>query len=114
MFSSRNKTQAARLGWYEHAMRSDGESVDKRTLDMEVEGRRRRGRAKTRWKDRIGERRFRIPTRQVIDAGGNRSPRTPNQYKDGLIKMTKKIRVLKHLCKYNLLLTPFHYWMYVW
>ena len=34
-------------------MRSNGESDEKGTLDMEVQGRRRRGRPKTRWKDCI-------------------------------------------------------------
>ena len=30
------KTKEARLRWYGHVMRSDGESDEKRTLDMEV------------------------------------------------------------------------------
>ena len=41
------KTQEARLKWYRHVMRSDGESDEKRTLNI-VQGKRRRGRPKTR------------------------------------------------------------------
>ena len=47
------KVQEARLRWYGHVMRSSDESVAKEALDMEVMGRRRRGRPKTRWRDRI-------------------------------------------------------------
>ena len=45
------KTQEATLIWYEHVMRRDGNSDENKTQDMEVQGRRRRGRPKTRWKD---------------------------------------------------------------
>ena len=44
------KVGKARLRGYGHVMRSDGESDEKRALDMKVQGR-RRGRPKTRWKD---------------------------------------------------------------
>ena len=46
------KTQETRLKWYGQVMRSDRESDEKRTLDMEVQAR-RRGRPKTRWEDCI-------------------------------------------------------------
>ena len=44
------KVQEARLRWYGHVLRRD-EAVERRMMDMEVQGRRRRGRSKTRWKD---------------------------------------------------------------
>ena len=47
------KVQEARLRWYGHVMRSPEEQVAREAMDMVVEGRRRRGRPKTRWKDRI-------------------------------------------------------------
>ena len=47
------KVQEARLRWYGHVLRRDEEAVERRMMDMEVQGRRRRGRPKTRWKDCI-------------------------------------------------------------
>ncbi|XP_063872421.1 uncharacterized protein LOC135106914 [Scylla paramamosain] len=47
------KTQEARLRWYGHVMRRDGASDERRGVDVEVQGRRRRGRPKIRWKDCI-------------------------------------------------------------
>ena len=47
------KVQEARLRWYGHVLRRDEEAVERRMKDMEVQGRRRRGRPKTRWKDCI-------------------------------------------------------------
>ena len=47
------KMQEARLRWYGHVMRSIEESGEKRAMDVEIQGIRRRGRPKTRWKDCI-------------------------------------------------------------
>ena len=47
------KIQEARLRWYGHVMRSSDGSVAREALNMEVMGRRRRGRPKTRWRDRL-------------------------------------------------------------
>ena len=48
------KIQEARMRWYGHLRRRDGEDhVGRETMEMEVEGSRRRGRPKTRWKDCI-------------------------------------------------------------
>ena len=47
------KIQEARLRWYGHVMRSSQEQVAREAMDKEIEGRRKRGRPKTRWKDRI-------------------------------------------------------------
>ena len=47
------KVQKARLRWYGHVLRRDEEVVERRMMDMEVHGRRGRGRPKTRWKDSI-------------------------------------------------------------
>ena len=47
------KVQEARLRWYGHVLRRDEECVERRMMDMEVQGRRGRGRPKTRWKDCI-------------------------------------------------------------
>ena len=47
------KVQEARLRWYDHVLRRDEEVVGRRMMDMEVQGRRGRGRPKTRWKDCI-------------------------------------------------------------
>ena len=48
-----NKEQEARLRWYGHVMISSEEQVAREAMDKEVDERRRRGRHKTRWKDRI-------------------------------------------------------------
>ena len=45
------KVQEARLRWYGHLLRRDMEVVERRMMDMEVQG--RRGRPKTMWKDCI-------------------------------------------------------------
>ena len=47
------KVQERRLKWFGHVMRREDEYVCKRVMNMEVEGRRRRGRPKFRWKDSI-------------------------------------------------------------
>ena len=49
------KAQEARLRWYGHVMRRDDEYVGRRMMEMEVPGRRPRGRPKKRWKDCIRE-----------------------------------------------------------
>ena len=45
------KVQEARLRWYGHILRRVKEGVGRRMMDMEMQGRRGRGRSKTRWKD---------------------------------------------------------------
>ena len=47
------KAQERRLKWYGHVMRREDDFVCRRIMNMEVEGRRRRGRPKFRWKDGI-------------------------------------------------------------
>ena len=49
------KVQEARLRWYGHLMRREEQHVAREVMDMEVDGTRRRGRPKTRWKDCIGD-----------------------------------------------------------
>ena len=49
------KAQEARLRWYGHVMRRDEEYVGRRMMEMEIPGRRQRGRPKKRWKDCIRE-----------------------------------------------------------
>ena len=47
------KIQEKRLNWFGHVMRKDQEYVGRRLLEMEVPGRRRRGRPKKRWMECI-------------------------------------------------------------
>ena len=47
------KVQEARLRWYGHVKRSSEDQIAREAMEGEVQGRRRRGRPKTRWKDRI-------------------------------------------------------------
>ena len=49
------KVQEGRLRWYGHLLRREEDHVGKRTMEMEVNGRRRRGRPRKRWKDCVGE-----------------------------------------------------------
>lgn len=49
------KIQEKRLRWYGHVLRREENHVTKRTLSMEVDGRRRRGRPRRRWKDCVWE-----------------------------------------------------------
>ena len=47
------KAQERRLKWFGHVMRREDYFVCKRVMNMEVQGRRRKGRPKNRWKDSI-------------------------------------------------------------
>lgn len=47
------KLQERRLNWYGHVIRSDEDHIGRRSLKMEVEGRRRRGKPRRRWMDSI-------------------------------------------------------------
>ena len=47
------KVQESRLKWYGHVSRREDEYVGKRVMEMEVPGKRRRGRPKRRWLDSI-------------------------------------------------------------
>ena len=47
------KMQESRLKWYGHVLRREDECVGKRVMGMEVPGKRRRGRPKWEWLDRI-------------------------------------------------------------
>ena len=45
------KVQEGRLRWYGHLMRRENDHVGRNTMEMEVQGRRRRGRPRKRWRD---------------------------------------------------------------
>ena len=45
------KKQEGRLRWYGHVVRREEGSCERQIMDMEVGGRRKRGRPRTRWKD---------------------------------------------------------------
>ena len=45
--------QQRRLQWYGHVMRIDEDYVEKRVMEMEVRGRRNRGRPKRGWLDSV-------------------------------------------------------------
>ena len=47
------KMQKRILKWYGHVVRSDGNYVGRRVMEMEVQGHRRRGWPKFRWKDKL-------------------------------------------------------------
>ena len=47
------KLRQDRLRWYGHVRRRDSDYVGKKVMEMEIEGRRKRGRPKTRWMDRV-------------------------------------------------------------
>ena len=47
----RRKVMERRLTWYGHVERREEDHYLKRVVNMEIPGRRRRGRPKTRWKD---------------------------------------------------------------
>ena len=47
------KIQEGRLRWYGHLLRRDEDHVGRQIMEMEVEGRRRRGRPRKRWRDCI-------------------------------------------------------------
>ena len=46
-----DKIQESRLRWYGHVMRRDEQYVGRRVMEMDIRGRRRRGRPKRRWMD---------------------------------------------------------------
>ena len=47
------KVQEMRLKWYVHSMRRDECYVGKRAKEIKVQGRRKRGRPKGRWVDKV-------------------------------------------------------------
>ena len=47
------KAQERRLKWYGHVMRREEHYVGRRAMEMKVQGRRKRGRPKRRWLDRL-------------------------------------------------------------
>ena len=47
------KVQERRLKWYGHVMRREEHCVGRRAMVMEVQGRRKRGRPKRRWLDKV-------------------------------------------------------------
>ena len=47
------KVREIRFKWYGHVLRRNEEYVGKRVMRMDVEGRRRKGRPKRRWKDSV-------------------------------------------------------------
>ena len=47
------KVQERRLKWYGHVMRRNEHYVGRRAVEMKVQGRRKRGRPKRRWLDRL-------------------------------------------------------------
>ena len=49
------KIQEKRMNWYGHVKRRDEHYIGRRMTEMEVDGRRRRGRPKKKWKDCIAE-----------------------------------------------------------
>ena len=49
------KAQEGRLRWYGHILRREEDHVGKQTMEMNVHGRRRRGRPKKRWRDCVTE-----------------------------------------------------------
>ena len=49
------KIQEGRLRWYGHLLRRDENHVGRYAMDMEVQGRRRRGKPRKRWRDCVRE-----------------------------------------------------------
>ena len=47
------KVQERRLKWYGHVMRREEQYVGRRAMKMEVQGRKKIGRPKRRWLDRV-------------------------------------------------------------
>lgn len=47
------KIQQRRLQWFGHVMRREDDHVCRRVMDMEVGGRRKRGRPRLRWKENV-------------------------------------------------------------
>ena len=45
------KLQGGRLRWYGHLLRREDDHVGRSTMEMEVQGKRRRGRPRKRWRD---------------------------------------------------------------
>ena len=82
------KVQEARLRWYGHILRRDEDVVERRMMNMEVQGRRGRGRPKTRWKDctaaDVREKQLDLGMVHNRMTGGN-SSKTATPYENGLI-----------------------------
>ena len=53
MVEASTKAQDKRLQWFGHVRRRESEYVGLRTMEMEVTGRRKRGRPRLRWRDRL-------------------------------------------------------------
>ena len=47
--------QERRINWFGHVLRREEDYIGKKVLALEVEGRRRKGRPKFRWRDKLRE-----------------------------------------------------------
>ena len=64
-----NKVQERRLKWYGHVMRREDHYIGRRAMEMKVQGRRKRGRPKRRWLDKVkyGSKENGLPGEEVYD-----------------------------------------------
>ena len=51
MAQTSKKITERRLNWFGHVMRRDGEHILRKVLRVDIPGKTKRGRPKTRWKD---------------------------------------------------------------
>ena len=80
------KVQQRRLKWYGHVMRREEHYVGRMAMVMKVQGRRKRGRPKRRWMDKVKDD---IKEKGLTELHGGVCHRTSTPHKSG-IKMKEK------------------------
>ena len=109
------KVQERMLKWYGHVMRREEHCVGRRAMVMKVQGRRKRGRSKRRWLDKVKDdiKEKGMSADDVYDRATWRRicHRTSTPHKSGN-KMKEGKKIKEGLCRIQILCRRHPFWSY--